>query len=296
MSKPRALIALTLATASILSLNASADTENGAPIPPAPKVDGVVKGSSEVQYLPSAWDRIKDSIYLNLFSNFHGTPTDKPLARKTPNISGWDNNKSTSIYFDTTVVGAYMFNKDVGFGPEWNFFYTPIHNEGMQLQDSGVRIFNNHLIHSGNFNVYGNVILQKAMSGYSLNRGETYGIKTTPHIRYKFGNSGWTTGAFTELKSYLGVTSGKDFKYWALPYVNYDFNDTFGLTVGYEMEAKHQLHTSAYTVTNDHTDLQPGIRWWVKKNFLVSPYVNLYTGNKITAKNSYLGCLISLTL
>lgn len=238
---------------------------------------------------------LMDQLYVNFFSNFHGTPIKDPTIAYTPNIKGYNSN-SNGIYFDSTLVTAYMIDKDIGIGPELNFWMTPVLGRGFDLQDSGVRVFNNHLIKTSQLNVSGNFIVQAPVSDFSKARGQDLGLKTTPSIRYRFKNSSFILGAFTEAKAYLGVESGKTFKLWAEPFVNYELDDNIILTLGYEMEARHMRNASTFDFVNDHTDLQPGVRFQISKKIFVNPYINLYTGEKITSENTYLGAIVSASL
>jgi hypothetical protein len=126
----------------------------------------------------------------------------------------------------------------------------------------------------------------------------TFAIKTTPNVRYLIPQSNFKVGAWTEAKSYLGVTQGKAFKLYAAPYVGYSLSDSLALNVGYEMEADHYPipGISSLDFKSYQTDLQPGVVWNITPHIMVNPYVQLFTGNKVTLDNSALGAVISATL
>ena len=235
-----------------------------------------------------------NSLYVNYFANFHGSPVNDLGNFKTPTTDGVTK-KAQPMYFDSTLTTAYRINKDIGVGPEINFNYEPVLGKGFTLKDSGAKIYNKHQFTSGNFNVASNLILQ-APTDYSRQSGIDFGVKTTPTIRYDIAATRWTIGSYTEAKAYVGATKGKTFKFWAGPYANYQVSQAVALTATYEMEAHHFAGKPSFDFTNVGTDLQPGVRWNITRDIMLNPYVNLYTGNKITVSNSYVGAIISATV
>jgi hypothetical protein len=181
-------------------------------------------------------------------------------------------------------------------GPDVPFLLVQAPGQHFILGDVGVKAFNRKTLNFGGFNLYTNIILQAPTSDSSQGRHQKFAIKTTPNVRYTIPHSDIKLGAWTEAKAYLGVSKGKTFKLYAAPYVNYSLSDNFSLNLEYEMEAHHFLGAQTLDFTNYQTDLQPGFVWNITKHILVNPYVQLFTGNKITVENSGLGAIFSATL
>ncbi|RYZ61729.1 MAG: hypothetical protein EOP09_19605 [Proteobacteria bacterium] len=113
-----------------------------------------------------------------------------------------------------------------------------------------------------------------------------------------FDSTASVLGAFTEAKYYGGEIrqNDKTFKVWAMPYVNYELSDDWAFTLGYEMEAKHNKGHALLAFDNVNTDLQPGVRYWVTRKLFINPYVNIYTSQKMTLANTYVGAIISASI
>lgn len=278
--------------------SAFADTTSTlAPNAPTTEANPISADGASVTTSSSNWyGTALDSLYVNYFANFHGSPLNDPSFFKTPNTNSAVGKQGRNMYFDSTLTTAYKITQDIGVGPEINFDLEPVLGRGATLKDSGIKAYNRHQIQSGGFNVSSNLILQ-APTDYSRQQGIDFSVKTTPNVRYDVPASRFTVGSFTEAKAYLGANTGKkSFKLYAGPYVNYQLSPSFALTTVYEMEANHFTGKPKLDFTSVNTDLQPGVRWNITRNVLVNPYVNLYTGNKITAANSSIGAIISATV
>lgn len=252
--------------------------------------DNVTSATTQVQ--PST--TILDKFYVNYFGTYHGGTLSDMGGSHTVNQIGAPS--AQAIYFDSEVTTAYMITPTIGVGPDIPFYLSPVKGQGATIQDVGIKTFDRQLISYNGFNMYANLIIQAPTSDYSRGRNEEVGIKSTPNFRYNFPASRFAVGAWTELKDYVGVTSGKQFKTYAAPYVNYTLTPTLSLNLEYEMEADKMYDTQGIDFTNYGTDLQPGFVWLITPKVLVNPYVMVFTGNHVNTDTAAVGAVISATL
>lgn len=238
---------------------------------------------------------IMDQLYLSYFATFHGPNLDNPGSSRTVKNDGTLDPKS-SVNFDGDITAAYLVAPSIGVGPYIPFLASPVRGNGLTLGDVGIKLFDKKTVNSNGFTLATNIILQAPTSDYSQDRKMQYGIKTTPSIRYVFPNSRFSTGAFTEAKAYVGAKKGKDFKLWAGPWVNYKVSPNFSLNMLYEMEADHFPGKPDFDFTSVLTDLQPGVVWNITPKVLVNPFLQIYTGEKITVGRTAIGAVVSATL
>jgi hypothetical protein len=235
-----------------------------------------------------------DSLFIGVTSTFHGPSIGAPTAQS---LDRRGNPNSLAQYFDTTTQEAYMLSPTVGIGGYVPFFLVAGKGGDFIMGDAGATIFKRHAIETGGLNVDANLILQGATASYSQLRGMTIGVKTTPSIRYSFAGSRFTVGSWTEAKYYGGVKFDNTFKLWANTYVAYQIASNLSANLGYETEAHHNVNDTGYfNFTNYQTDLQPGFVWVISPNVIVNPYLQLFTGNKVTADTTAFGTFISARL
>ena len=56
------------------------------------------------------------------------------------------------------------------------------------------------------------------------------------------------------------------------------------------------VNRATFDFTTYETDLQPGFVYMITPTILVNPYVQLFTGNKITSDSTALGAVITARL
>ncbi|MGZ3694750.1 MAG: hypothetical protein ACXWQO_11245, partial [Bdellovibrionota bacterium] len=167
--------------------------------------------------------------------------------------------------------------------------------DAFSLGDVGLKISHTDTIDWRGVKLSTNLIVQASTSDYSKARNQTVAFKSTPYLRYDIGNSDFSLGAFNELKEYVGVTSGKAFKVWTLPYARYRLNKSVAFNLGYELEMDHMVHNPAVLSHYQH-DLQPSVMWNITKHIMVQPYLQFFSLNSISTANTGVGTLISATI
>lgn len=244
---------------------------------------------------------VMDNLYADLFANVHGPVLGDPNSPWSVNNKGQVVKSAAghAVYADSELTTAYLLDKDsgIGIGPDVPFWYSPMLGQGMTLGDVGVKAFNKKAIDTGNLRVYANVYFQLPTNSYDRDvRKMNYGVKTTPYWWYHFQGTRWTVGSWNEAKTYPGAQD-YTFKLYAEPYVNYRVSPKVALNLGYEMEAHHMTtSTSTLDFTNYQTDMQPGIVWNVSQTVMVNPYVQLFTGNKVTGDSTAVCAIVTARL
>ncbi len=236
-----------------------------------------------------------DKFYLNYFAIYHGASLNDLGSNYTLDRTGKMNTSQKSL-LDGEITTAYMLDKNIGVGPVVPFLLIPGPGQHFVLGDAGLKLFDRKTISGNGLNVYTNLIVQAPTSTGSQDRNMSLALKTTPNVRYNVAHTNFALGAWTEAKAYLGVTKSKTFKLYAAPYVSYNLTNKLALNVEYEMEAHHYLGKPSLDFTNYQTDLQPGLVWFITPHLIFNPYVQIFTGNKITVENSALGAIVSATL
>lgn len=261
--------------------------------------EGTPAGASHADY-GSGRLGIPDDIYLNFFTIFHGpgvTNVDKPY---TPNIGDGHTvaKDGNQMNFDSEFTAAYLLTNNIGIGPVIPFFLYPVQGKGISLGDVGIKAFNKKMVSTHDLNIYANMIFQIPTSQYSHAdfRRMDFALKTTPNIRYSVPNTRYTIGAWTEMKAYFGVNSGKTFKLYGAPYVNYQLTPNFSWNLEFEIEADHMYGTSNGRLTTAETDVMPGFIYIITPKIIVNPYLQIFTGQKISMQNTAVGAVMSASL
>jgi hypothetical protein len=164
------------------------------------------------------------------------------------------------------------------------------------MGDLGINAFNKHTIVTKNLSVYTNVILQAPTSKDSQGKHMDFAVKLTPFARYKFTNSRFSTGVYTEEKWYAGVTKSKTFKLWALPYVSYQINPSLSAMIQYEMEGHHYLNKPTFDFMSYQQDLQAGVSWNISSKVNLSPYIQFFSAKNISVDTTAISATLSATV
>lgn len=241
---------------------------------------------------------LMNHLYVNYFATVHGTAFNNLDSPYTLDHNG-NNTKSSfnTVNFDSEITTAYMITDDIGIGPDVPFVFVPVLGEGIILGDVGIKAIDKHFINSNGFHMSANLYLQAPTNTADKARGLFMGVKSTPGIRYDIPSSRFAVGSWNEIKWYSGVSSGKTFKLYALPYLNYQVSPSLSLNLGYEMETDHMNGSPGFfNFTGYENDLQPGVVWFVTSKIMVNPYVQVFTGNTINTGTTGLGAVVSATL
>ncbi len=240
---------------------------------------------------------VLEKVYLSYFGTYHGPSTQDLGSPRTVDIYGHTGPKTMQQNFDSEAGLGYRISSDVTAGIVVPFFYFPVVGGDFSLGDVGVKVSNSHLLRTKQFNMSGNLILQEASNLDSRLRKMSYAVKTTPSFRYMVPKTSITLGAWTEAKYYAGVIRGKTFKLYANPYVNYALSDRFSFNVGYANEWNHFVGNQDSLYFNKvSSDLEPGFIWNITKKIMVNPFLQMYTTEKLSWKNTAFATVISASI
>jgi hypothetical protein len=233
-------------------------------------------------------------IFLNLLSTYHGSPLSNLVSSSTLDHLGRTDHGS--IYFDNEITTAYLLNSDIGIGPDIPFLIVPVKGTGFIVGDLGIKLFDRQTVKVDRLNISTNLLVQAPTSQSSQAHNMSFALKTTPSIRYSFRNSRFAVGAWTEAKAYFGVSSDKDFKLYAAPYLNYQLSSKFSLNFEYEVEAHHDVGHTALDFAIYQSDFEPGFVYMISSKVLINPFIQIFTGSRVTLDNTAVGAIVSASL
>ncbi len=246
-----------------------------------------------------------DSMYINLFTVYHGpsmTQVDSPYTVNAEGTNTGNLKRKTGMYFDSDLTADYLITSRMGVGATVPFFYTVTQGQDMTLGDAGVNMFYKPEMESRNLHVYTNIKLQAPTSDYSRLIHQTFGFKTTPYVRYDLPGSRFTVGAWSEAKYYLGaekvkgISTVKTFKTYLAPYVSYQLMPKLALNLEYEMENDHMDGNAPLDFTGYQSDLCPGVVYMITPKILINPYLQIFTTDHVALDRTALGAVITATL
>lgn len=248
--------------------------------------------SSTASESPRSWTQ---NISMDYWADFRGGPVSNPESPYTTDASG-KYSEDNLINMFNEITTNYRFTENTGVALYVPFVFVPVMGKGFEMADAGIKVFNRGTISSGGFRLNTSGFIQAPTSEGSRNRNMILSAKFTPSFSFSPTGSRFTFGALTEAKSYLGVSTGKDFKFWALPYVNYRISPQFSLNLMYEMETLHMVGDDTFKLGNSSTDLQPGVIWNITPSVSFQPYLRFFTGNRVGWNNMTLCAIVSATL
>jgi len=238
---------------------------------------------------------ILDQIYVNDFTILHGPN----IANVTSSYQADHNGKPSTtagVNFDNEITTAYLFNQNLGIGPDIPFLWVPVMGQGFILGDLGIKGFERNVISSNGFSLYVGAYLQAPTSVASQARNMTFGAKITPALRYVVPHSRFTLSLWTEEKEYAGVTSGKTFRLYASPAIAYQLSPKFSLNLGYEQDMQHFVGDPGMSFSTYQSDFMPGVIWNVSKQVMLNPYLQAFTTTGWSANTLAVGAMVSATV
>lgn len=265
---------------------------------PNPALQPVVTAGVSTQAKTTGFSTPLDQVYMGVTSTFHGTPLRNMGSQYSVDRMGREKRSNyNALLFDSELGAGVRLSKTVGVGIVMPFLQVVTRGQGFILGDVGIKAYNSKTLNLNGAIVSTNLIVQAPSSDSSQARNMTWGLKTTPSIRYAVPRSSFAVGSWTEAKDYFGVTTDKTFKLWALPYVNYAINDRLSLNLGYELEYHHNVGMDGFLDFDAYqTDIQPGVIIGLSKHIFINPYVAFYTNNGLNSDHAAVGAFLSASV
>lgn len=236
----------------------------------------------------------KDRVWMNYYGIFYGSSVTDPSRFQTSPYKQQD--KDRPVFLKNFVTAGYDLSDRYAIAATGYFTYTPsASSQQFAMQDPSVRFADNSILYIGGFNWYGDARIHFAVSDASRLNDLLVGFQTFHYFSYTMDNSRWSPGLYASARyNYFGkLGSGVDLDLYLAPAVNYTINDSLALTFLYEMGAGHAYGDDVGVLDNQGTDFQPGVLWHITPNLEVNPYLNVYTGGRISLNNTSFGMTMS---
>jgi hypothetical protein len=223
--------------------------------------------------------------YANLF---YGPSIVSPTSRYQPSPNGTvDRTRPVSL---RNFIGlGYNFTDQITLTAVGSFYNEPIQGKGFQIKDPYLKLSHNSLISAGAFNVYADLRAHFPVTTESRQVDLLAGFQGVQFISYEFDR--WSAAIWTsERANYFGrYGQGNDLELYLGPNVAYQITPSLAVTLLYEMGSSHSFGNDPFVFASDGTDLQPGVSWDITPNINFSPYLNIYTGDRIAFNNTSVG-------
>jgi len=163
------------------------------------------------------------------------------------------------------------------------------------LHDPYLRIALNSIAHTENFNLYADARLHLPVSTVSQDADRKSGFQFFQVSTYQVPDSRLAFGLYTsERINFYGPKGyGPDMALYLGPNLAYTVSPSVALICLYEMGASHQYGDESWALGNDGTDLEPGVSIDLTPRLNVSPYLNLYTGNRVSLQSTAIGMTLA---
>ncbi len=176
--------------------------------------------------------------------------------------------------------------------------WRPVRGQILEMRDPFVRLSDSQLVVTDNFNLYADARVHFPITDTSRDSDMLTGLQSFLVATYMPPGSRFT------LQSYLSARYnvfgsqgiGNDVELYAGPNVSYQITPTVAATLLYEMGANHFFGDDPFQMVNAGTDLQPGIRWDPSPRLSVNPYLNIFTGDKVTFASTSIGMTLAWQL
>jgi hypothetical protein len=236
----------------------------------------------------------KDRVWMNYYGIFYGSSITNPNRYQTGPYKQKDQNRP--VFLKNFVTAGYDISDRYSIAATGYFTYTPTgSDQNFAMQDPSVRFADNSIFNYGGFNWYGDARIHFAVSDASRLNDLLVGFQTFHYFSYTMENSRWSPGLYASARyNYFGkMGSGADVDLYLAPAVNYSISDSLALTFLYEMGAGHTYGDDVGVLDNQGTDFQPGVLWHITPSLEVNPYLNIYTGGKISLDTTSFGMTMS---
>ena len=188
-------------------------------------------------------------------------------------------------------VSAYYRLSDVAkVGMRMHFFYTPVVNNlgqnGATMYDPLVQVSDSSIYSKGDFKVGGYIRAYLPLTQESQNLDRIFAIRFFANLSYDV-TSKLSIGSYLYfLPAWYGTDprglNNPTALLYAGPNISYEIHKNVQLTMLYELESYKAKGVSSSILSNQYTDLEPGLNWDITPTFSLTPYLNFYPGNSFS--------------
>jgi len=239
-------------------------------------------------------------LHASYFGIFHGPGLE---SFGSPNTVDQNGILSTSKYkdnrmnMDSEINILYSLTDIISVSPVIPFLLYTTEGSGASLGDLGFKVTDKNTLLSSDVSLSTNLIFQLPTSDYSKLRKMDYAVKTTPSIRYIIPDTRFSIGSFSEVKAYLGVISGKTFKLYAAPFVNYQLTHKLSANLAYEVETDHYKGLGgSFDFRGYQSDFMPGFVYMIAPTLMINPYLQVFTNQNIDTGHMAVGAMLAAAI
>ena len=249
--------------------------------------------SSEYEATPENASNFIDSFSVSYFGIFSGPSLGNPSSLQ-PTPTG-EPNPDKPLDFDNYLTLGYGVNDNIAISGTARYAYQPVRGQAIRMIDPFARISHDELIHVMDFNLASEIRFHFPVTHESRLADLLAGFESYSFASLPIGSSRFTLMGIASIRyNVFGRRgSGEDLQTYFAPIISYQLSPTVSLVARYEMYLGHIFGDKPFVFTNDGTDLEPGVYWQVTQRLSLNPYINLYTGNKVTLKSSSVGMLMN---
>lgn len=227
------------------------------------------------------------------FGIFYGPSIEKPTRYQPTEDGVRDPNRPVML---KNFVGlGYNITDHIRVTPTAYWLWMPSGGGAYSIQDPFLRVSDDSIFATDEFNLYGDVRYHAPVSNFSKSADINGSFQSVQVATFVPQGSRWLMGLYGSERyySYGKKGFGNDFELYIGPNVGYQLDPKLQLTMLYETNLVHQYGTNPSTMDGDGTDLQTGVSWDVSPNVNFHPYVSVYPGN-LALKTTSLGALVYL--
>lgn len=227
---------------------------------------------------------------MNYTNIFYGPSVQNPTSYQ-PQSDGTPD-PTRPIFMKNFLSAAYAISDPMAITATAYWWYRPVLGQSLTMQDPFIRVSYASIVHTQwGLDLYSDLRVHAGVTPDSRAANFLTGFQNFSYLTYQPNN--WRFIAALRASARYNVYGtdgyGTDEEYYLAPEVNFRIHPKFALTLLYEMGASHQHGDKPSYITNDGTDLEPGLEWDPTPDVVVNPYLTLLTGGNVGWKSTSVG-------
>jgi hypothetical protein len=233
---------------------------------------------------------------MNYTNIFYGPSVQSPSSYQPQSDGTPDTTRP--IFMKNFLSAAYNLSDPVAITATAYWWYRPVLGQQLSMQDPFARISHASIINtSWGLNLYSDLRVHAGVTPDSRAANMLTGFQNFSYLTYQPGNGRLIMAlrASARYNVYGSGGYGTDEEYYLAPELNYRVHSKLALTMLYEMGSSHQHGDAPGYITNDGTDLEPGVEWDPTPDIVVNPYLTLLTGGSIGWASTSVGMFFTVS-